>query len=48
MKIDRLYFYSSSTRRLVLGANVSNTQFQILQISKKGSCEVIDDQRFQA
>lgn len=45
MKIDRLYFYSSTTRWLILGANVINAQFQILQISKNGSCEVIDDQR---
>jgi len=46
MKIDRLYFYSSTTRWLILGANVTNTLFEILQISKNGSCEVIDDQRF--
>ena len=45
MKIDRLYFYSSTTRWLILGANGNNSLFQILQISKNASCEVIDDHR---
>ena len=48
MKIDRLYFYSSTTRWLILGANSTNSQFQILQLSKNASCEVIDDHRFSA